>query len=82
MYGSRAKGSFLEGFDVDLTLIGETLTPETLYKLSELLEDSYLPYRFDISVLNLLDNPLLVERVGKVFYARQAIVHEGVANAD
>jgi uncharacterized protein len=73
LYGSRAKGSFREGSDIDLTLIGAALTPETLYKLSELLEDSYLPYRFDLSIMKSLDNPMLVEhieRVGQLFYTR------------
>ncbi len=85
VYGSRAKGRFRDGSDVDLTLIGETVTPKTLYKLSELLEDSYLPYRFDISILKFLDNPMLlehIERVGQVFYAREAIAHESIAVAD
>jgi len=76
LYGSRAKGNYRNGSDIDITLIGEKLTLEnSVYPLMELFEESDLPYSFDISILKHIDDPNLIEhieRVGKVLYAREA----------
>lgn len=59
IYGSRAKGTYKPFSDVDLTLKGENLNMRDLYSLSEKLEDSSLPYLFDISDFNKITNPNL-----------------------
>ncbi len=74
IYGSRAKGTFRPGSDIDLTLLGENLTLSVVYELSNEIDDLLLPYTFDISILNQISNPDLVEhisRVGVVFYTRE-----------
>ncbi len=71
MYGSRAKGNSKTGSDIDLTLKGEALTLKDLNRVSIALEDLLLPYTFDISIYQHIDNPDLIEhirRVGKVLY--------------
>ena len=76
LYGSRAKGTFRSGSDVDLTLVGKDVNLKTVYAISDEIEELFLPYRFDISVFEYLDNPDLVEhirRVGKVFYQRKGL---------
>ena len=73
LYGSRAKGTYRNGSDIDLTLKGEGLTSSDGWQLAGELDDSYLPYSFDISVMNEISNPELLEhinRVGVVFYKR------------
>ena len=56
LYGSRAKGNYKNGSDIDLTLIGKNLSSSnSIYPLKEELEKLYLPYTFDISILSKLD---------------------------
>jgi uncharacterized protein len=71
VYGSRAKGNFSTGSDIDLTLVGAALTQDMLSHLVGQFEESNLPYQVDLSILRDIDNPSLrehVERVGKVIY--------------
>jgi uncharacterized protein len=71
LYGSRAMGRYREGSDVDLTLQGSDLAIEDAMRLHSALEDSDLPYQFDVSVRSLIQNKELldhIQRVGKVLY--------------
>jgi predicted nucleotidyltransferase len=71
IYGSRAKGNFREGSDIDLTLCGEQLSNQDLASILDDLEESDTPYSFDLSIYDRLKDAALVEhidRVGKVFY--------------
>ncbi len=71
LYGSRAKGNYRTGSDIDLTLTGDALTLETLGRIDNELDELLLPYSFDLSILPLIDNPPLLEhiaRVGKTIY--------------
>jgi predicted nucleotidyltransferase len=73
LYGSRAKGNFSPGSDIDLTLVGAALTQDMLSDLVGQFEESNLPYQVDLSILRDIDNPSLrehIERVGKVLYQR------------
>jgi len=73
LYGSRAKGNYKAGSDVDLTLLGAGLTAKILGKIQSEFADGMLPYTFDISLLaeitqaDLLDH---IRRVGTVFYQK------------
>ena len=72
IYGSRAKGNYKEGSDIDITLIGD-VTDEDFNKFWNDLDESYIPYKFDISIYrNLTSNSLKehINRVGKIFYKR------------
>jgi uncharacterized protein len=73
LYGSRAKGNFRPGSDIDLTLVGEGLHLHLLNKVSLDLDDLLLPYTIDLSIYSHIANPDLIDhiaRVGKVFYQR------------
>ena len=73
LYGSRAKGNFRPGSDIDLTLVGPQLTQDMLSKLWGRFEESNLPFQVDLSILKDIDNPSLQEhiaRVGMVLYER------------
>ncbi len=73
LYGSRAKGNFRNGSDIDLTLKGKNLSVSLLTQIQMELEDSDLPHQADVSIYCFIDNPKLVEhidRVGISFYKR------------
>ena len=74
IYGSRAKGNYKPGSDVDLTLKGKQLNLKLLNKISLDLDDLLLPYTFDLSIYHHITEPDLiehVERVGKIFYKQK-----------
>ena len=71
LYGSRAKGNFKTGSDIDLTLDGDSICFEELAKVEQELDDLLLPYTVDISILRQLTHPGLLDhirRVGVTFY--------------
>ncbi len=78
LYGSRAKGNYKKGSDIDVTLIGKGLTlKNSVYPLMEELEELYLPYKFDISIFNQLKESSLIGhilRIGKTFYRKESNV--------
>ena len=74
LYGSRAKGTFHNGSDIDLTLQGQFVTLAILSKIETELDDLLLPYTIDLSIYSLIDNPDLtdhIDRVGTLFYKKQ-----------
>jgi type I restriction enzyme S subunit len=76
IYGSRAKGNYKPASDIDLTLMGEGLDLRLQYRIEDDLDDLLLPYKMDVSVFCLIANTDLIghiERVGKVFYKRDAV---------
>jgi len=77
LYGSRAKGNYKNGSDIDLTLDGDAdLTMNVLYRIMDDIDDLYLPYHFDLSILkDIHDQDVLdhIRRVGVVFYERKQI---------
>lgn len=73
IYGSRAKGNFKPGSDIDLTLHGKNLTTSQLRDIANALDDLLLPYMIDLSLFDQLDHAGLrghIERVGLVLYQR------------
>lgn len=76
LYGSRAKGNYKNGSDIDLTLYGEAdLTLEVLYRIMNELDDLLLPYTIDLSLFHDISDPEVVEhilRVGVTFYEKFA----------
>ncbi len=73
IYGSRAKGNYREGSDIDFTLIGD-LNYDEIIKLKHEFEDSNIPYLIDISIYTDLESKSLIEhidRVGQIFYTRE-----------
>ena len=72
LYGSRAKGSFKPGSDIDLTIEGR-VSLEQLLRIENRIDELLLPYKIDLSIFSQIDNPQLVDhinRVGVVFYKR------------
>ena len=73
LYGSRAKGNYRTGSDIDLALKTDpTFTRTDLLHIAGNFDDSDLPYFVDVSIYDKLSNMELkqhIDRVGKVLYS-------------
>ncbi|WP_333803816.1 nucleotidyltransferase domain-containing protein [Sulfurospirillum sp.] len=71
VFGSRAKGNYKEGSDIDLALKGTALNLKTLQNLELKLDELYLPYKIDMVIYENIANEALknhIDRVGIVLY--------------
>ena len=71
LYGSRAKGKYRRGSDIDISLKTDTFTRTDLLRIAGDFDDSDMPYFVDVSIYDQLSNPELkahIDRVGKVLY--------------
>lgn len=73
LYGSRAKGNYREGSDIDLTMMGDALNHAQLNRIETQIDDLLLPYTIDLSIFEHIDNANLIDHircVGVVLYQR------------
>ena len=73
LYGSRAKGNYRVGSDIDLTVEGEGLSLAQLLAMESQIDELLLPWMVDLSLKDRIDNPALLDhiaRVGLPFYER------------
>ena len=73
LYGSRARGDFKPGSDLDLTLEGPRLNQSVLSRIEAEIDDLLLPYKVDLSLFREIDNESLklnIKNQGVVFFAR------------
>ncbi len=78
LFGSRAKGTYKLGSDIDLALVGEELDIDTIGRLARAFEESSLPYQVDVCWLAAVEHAALrehIERVGQVLYERPACTY-------
>ncbi len=72
IFGSRAKGNYKSGSDVDIAIVGEDVSLRTVARLHSLLEEEGpLPYFFDIVDYTHTDHAELkehIDRVGKIIF--------------
>lgn len=79
IYGSRAKGNYKNGSDIDLTLMGDALDYKVLSEVAWALDESSIPHTVDLSLFEKIEKPELrehIERVGAVFYRRDELNKE------
>jgi len=73
LYGSRAKGNYRNGSDIDLALkTGENFTFTDLLRVGNDFDDSDMPYFVDVAIYDDISNPDLkahIDRVGKIIYS-------------
>ena len=83
LYGSRAKGTYKNGSDIDLTLRGGAeLSLNVIYKILHDLDELLLPYTIDLSIFDDIGDPDVIEhiqRVGITFYDKSEAMPELVA---
>jgi len=74
LYGSRAKGDYKNGSDIDLTLQGgEDLTLTIMYGIMAEFDNLLLPYTIDLSIYrDIKDEDVIdhIKRVGVTFYEK------------
>lgn len=71
LFGSRAKGNYRTGSDIDLSLVGSNVSLSILFSIENELDNLLLPDKIDLSIKHTIDNPDLlshITRVGQVFY--------------
>ena len=74
IFGSRAKGNFITGSDIDLALIGENISHEDIINIKLAIDDIALLYSVDIVAYNDVKNTPIgdhIKRIGKIFYIRE-----------
>ena len=70
LFGSRAKGNFKNGSDIDFAVKGD-IDLKLLNKISHEIDDLLLPYQVDLVNLSTISHQDLLEhikRVGIIFY--------------
>ncbi|MDR2399465.1 MAG: nucleotidyltransferase domain-containing protein [Endomicrobium sp.] len=74
LYGSRAKGDYKSGSDIDITLETDTtFTYQDLTRIYGDFDNSDIPYSVDVSLYKNLDSQALkehIKRVGKAIYKK------------
>jgi len=73
IYGSRAKGNYHPGSDIDLVIMDDLIKDSRLNKLEIDLDDLLLPYKLDLTVFQKIQNQDLIDhinRVGILFYTK------------
>ena len=77
IFGSRAKGNYKKGSDVDIAIYGENLQKGTAINLNAKLNESApIPYFMDVIDPRYIENQDLInhiDRVGIVFYKKMEI---------
>lgn len=66
LYGSRAKGNYRPGSDIDLTLDAPTLTLTQMLSIESQIDDLMLPYKVDLSLLHQITNTDLLDHIHRV----------------
>jgi predicted nucleotidyltransferase len=74
LFGSRAKGNFKKGSDIDLTIKGKKATLKTAVMISVIINERLpIPYHVDVIDYASLNHPELkehIDRVGVVFFQK------------
>jgi len=73
LFGSRAKGNFKNGSDIDLAIFSENLSFDDFLEIKVNLEELLLPYIIDLVDYNTITNEELkqhIQRVGKVIFQK------------
>ncbi len=73
IFGSRAKGNFNEGSDIDLAIKGKTVQFDTVLSLMDKVDELGLLYKIDLQNYQAIaDKDVLdhIRRVGKIFWKR------------
>lgn len=75
IYGSRAKGNYRHGSDIDLTIKSGEIPFAEFMQIEDQIDDLMLPYTVDLSQYRQIGNAELIahiDRVGVAIYARNA----------
>ncbi len=66
LFGSRAKGNYRSGSDIDLCLDAPTLSMSQRLEIENRLDDLLLPWKIDLVVQQEIDSPALSEHIDRI----------------
>lgn len=73
LFGSRAKGSFDPGSDIDISISGKGLDTRDIIDCKVQIDGTSLPYKVDLIIYEKITEPMLrnhIDRVGINLYKR------------
>lgn len=76
IFGSRAKGNYRDGSDIDLAVMGKDINSRKLQAISLAIDDIELLYRVDLLDYEKTKKTPIgqhIQRVGKEFYSKSKI---------
>ncbi len=65
LFGSRAKGTYDSGSDIDLALKGKNLVLNDILDISIALDELLLPYKFDLIIYERIKETDLLEHIAR-----------------
>jgi predicted nucleotidyltransferase len=74
LFGSRAKGTYSNGSDIDIALKGRELILNDILDATLDIDKLLLPYKLDLVIYTRINEPALIEhinRIGIVLFKRQ-----------
>lgn len=66
IYGSRAKGNYRPGSDIDLTIVAPKFSISDRLRIEQEIDDLLLPYKVDLSLIHEIENPDLIDHIQRV----------------
>ncbi len=66
LFGSRAKGNYRDGSDIDLCLDAPNLDLPEKFHLENALDDLMLPWKVDLVIQQQIDNSALLDHIARV----------------
>lgn len=63
VFGSRAMGNYKNGSDVDIALVGENINHKTITQILNFLEETVMPYEFDLVIFNSIKSEKLIRHI-------------------
>jgi uncharacterized protein len=63
LYGSRAKGNYNNGSDIDLSIMNKEVDFSDLIKIESALDNILLPYKIDLNLFSKIKNTELKEHI-------------------
>ena len=81
LYGSRAKGNFEPGSDIDISWMGDDMGFDDVIKAGLAYDKLFLPYKLDLVIYHQIKEKALIEhikRVGIVLYEKQVVTKPNI----
>ena len=66
LFGSRAKGTFRNGSDIDIALKGRNLKLNDILEAISAVDKLLLPYKLDLIIYTRVNEPALIEHINRV----------------
>ena len=66
LYGSRAKGNYRNGSDIDLSIKEKSLDYSQLMDIENSIDDLLLPYIVDLSLFRQIANDALIDHINRI----------------